>query len=139
MEALSPSPDEYVVRRPATRSASAGAWELVDAATDTWVLRTRDPGARTRWLPLLRDGDGVAHYPTGEVTVRFADAPSDDALHAFAKAQRVTLARRNAIEPRQAVFAPASREWLPELVDRLAAAPGVARAWPVTASRYQRA
>jgi len=71
--------------------------------------------------------------------VRFADAPSDDALHAFAKAQRVTLARRNAIEPRQAVFAPASREWLPELVDRLAAAPGVARAWPVTASRYQRA
>jgi hypothetical protein len=139
VEALLPSPHEYVVRRPATRSASAGEWELVDAATDTWVLRTRDPRARTAWLPLLRDGDGVAHYPTGEVTVRFAQAPSDDALRAFAKAQRVTLARRNAIEPRQAVFAPVAREWLPELVERLAAAPGVARAWPVTVSRYQRA
>jgi hypothetical protein len=138
VEALVPSPHEYVVRRPAARAASAGQWELVDAASDTWVLRTRDPSARSSWLPLLRDGDGVAHYPTGEVTVRFSEAPSDAALRAFAKAQRVTLARRNAIEPRQAVFAPASREWLPELVERLAAAPGVARAWPVTVSRYQR-
>ena len=137
MEALSPSPNEYVVHRPAARPRAAGDWTLVDETTGTWVLRARN--ARTDMLPLLRDRDGVAHYPTGEVTVRFAQAPTDDALGAFAKAHRVTLARRNALEPRQAVFAPAAHEWLPDLVDRLAAAPGVARAWPVTISRYQRA
>ena len=101
------------------------------------MLRAHD--ARTDLLPLLRDRDGVAHYPTGEVTVRFAQAPTDDAIRAFAKVQRVTLARRNALEPRQAVFAPAMHEWLPDVVDRLASAPGVARAWPVTVSRYERA
>ena len=137
METLAPSPNEFVVRRPSTRPAADGDWTLVDAATGTWVLRARS--ARTDLLPLLRDRDGAAHYPTGEVTVRFARAPSDDALRKFAKAQRVTLARRNALEPRQAVFAPAAREWLPDLVDRLAAAPGVTRAWPVTVSRYERA
>ena len=134
-----PSPHEYVVRRPGLRAASAGEWELVDDATDTWIVRTRDPKARAAWLPLLRDRDGVAHYPTGEVTVRFAAAPAEDALQAFAKTHRVALARRNALEPRQAVFVPVAREWLPDLVDRLAAAPGVARAWPVTISRYARA
>ena len=137
MEALVPSPREFVVRRPAARPVAAGEWTLVDEASGTWVLRARD--ARTDLLPLLRDRDGVAHYPTGEVTVRFVQAPTDDALGAFAKAHRVTLARRNALEPRQAVFAPAAHEWLPDLVDRLAAAPGVARAWPVTVSRYERA
>jgi len=137
VEALEPSPNEYVVRRPAARPEAAGDWMLVDHTSGTWVLRTRH--ARTDMLPLLRDRDGVAHYPTGEVTVRFAQTPTDDALGAFAKAHRVALARRNAIEPRQAVFASAAHEWLPDLVDRLAAAPGVARAWPVTVSRYERA
>jgi hypothetical protein len=137
VETLAPSPNEFVVRRPAARPAAAGDWTLVDAATGTWVLRAHD--ARTDLLPLLRDRDGVAHYPTGEVTVRFVQTPNDDALATFAKAQRVTLARRNALEPRQAVFAAVAREWLPDLVARLAAAPGVTRAWPVTVSRYERA
>jgi hypothetical protein len=137
VETLAPSPNEFVVRRPAARPAEAGDWTLVDAATGTWVLRAHD--ARTDLLPLLRDRDGVAHYPTGEVTVRFVQTPNDDALATFAKAQRVTLARRNALEPRQAVFAAVAREWLPDLVARLAAAPGVTRAWPVTVSRYERA
>ena len=133
METLEPSPDEYVVRRPARRSGT-GAWTLVDAASDTWVVRTT--GERASLLPVLRDRDGVAHYPTGEVPVRFAEPPTDEALRVFAKSQRVTLARRNALERRQATFAPAAPEWLPDLVDRLAAAPGVARAWAVTLSRY---
>lgn len=137
METLEPSPGEYVVRRPAARSAADGAWTLVDAATDTWVLRST--AARASMLPVLRDRDGVAHYPTGEVTVRFAEAPSDERLRAFAQSQRVSLARRNALERRQATFAPAAPEWLPDLVDRLAAAPGVARAWAVTLSRYTKA
>jgi len=137
MEALVPSPREFVVRRPAARPAAAGEWTLVDEATGTWVLRARD--ARTDLLPLLRDRDGVAHYPTGEVTVRFAQSPAEEALRAFAKAHRVTLVRRNALEPRQAVFAPAAHEWLLDIVERLAGAPGVARAWPVTVSRYERA
>ena len=78
MEALVPSPHEFVVRRPAARPVAAGEWTLVDETSGTWVLRARD--ARTDLLPLLRDRDGVAHYPTGEVTVRFAQSPADDAL-----------------------------------------------------------
>jgi len=137
VETLVPSPHEFVVRRPAARPATAGDWTLVDEATGTWVLRAHD--ARPDLLPLLRDRDGVAHYPTGEVTVRFDRSPADTALRAFAKAHRVRLARRNALEPRQAVFAPVAHEWLPDVVARLAGAPGVARAWPVTVSRYERA
>jgi hypothetical protein len=138
VETLVPSPGEFVVRRPASRASRPGEWTLVDAAEDLWLVRA-PTRARDDWLPVLRDRDGVAHYPTGEVTVRFAQAPGDAALRAFAREQRVTLARRNALEPRQAVFAPAVREWLPDVVERLAAAPGVARAWPNTASRYRRA
>jgi hypothetical protein len=143
METLEPSPGEYVVRRPSRRPASAGAWTLVDADSDTWVLRTADTGraAGEARLPVLRDRDGVAHYPTGEVTVRFAKAPTDAALRAFARTQRVRFMRRNELEPRQVVFVPARRagEWLPDVVERLGSAPGVASAWPNTASRYQRA
>ena len=154
METLAPSPNELVVRRPAARPAAAGTWELIDEASGTWLLRTTSTRAREGWrraasaldaadvpLPLMRDGDGVPHYPTGEVTVRFATAPADAALGQFATAHRLRLVRRNELEPRQAVFvaARAAREWLPDLVDRLAAAPGVTRAWPNTVSRYRRA
>jgi hypothetical protein len=161
METLDPSPNEFVVRRvraakkSAARAEVAGEWTLVDAASDTWLWRT-PPGrdARGAWesavrslhgddvvLPLLRDRDGVAHYPTGEVTVRFDVAPGDDELRAFAREHRLTLERRNAYEPRQAVFAPAGprSDWLPDVVARLAKAPGVARAWANTASSYTRA
>ena len=92
-------------------------------------------------LPVLRDADGVAHYPPGEVTVRFVEVPTDPALSRFARSQGVTLIRRNALEPRQAVFIPSppAREWLFDLIDRLAAAPGIARVWANTESLYRRA
>jgi hypothetical protein len=158
METLDPSPNEFVVRgAPSHEDARAGApgeWTLVDAASDTWLWRMparRD--SREAWeaavrslrggvvLPVLRDRDGVAHYPTGEVTVRFDDAPSDAALDAFARKQRLRLKRRNAYEARQAVFEPASapQDWLPDVVARLAKALGVMRAWANTASPYTRA
>ena len=160
METLDPSPNEFVVRRaPAARrsarATAAGEWTLVDAASDTYLLRTPLAGdARSGWeaasrslrgqgvvLPVLRDRDGVVHYPTGEVTVRFDEAPSDTALDAFARAHRLRLSRRNALEARQAVFEPAATpaDYLPDLVARLAKAPGVARAWANTASPYTRA
>jgi hypothetical protein len=101
----------------------------------------RSLGDDAEVLPVLRDRDGVAHYPTGEVTVRFDAAPSDTVLDAFARAQRLRLKRRNEFEARQAVFEPADAppDWLPDIVARLARAPGVARAWANTASRYTRA
>ena len=154
METLKPSPNELVVRKPAQRPGEAGEWELVDRASDTWLLRTSATHARDGWhratqalkphewpLPVLRDADGVAHYPTGEVTVRFVEVPTDPALSRFARSQGVTLIRRNALEPRQAVFIPSppAREWLFDLIDRLAAAPGIARVWANTESLYRRA
>lgn len=159
METLDPSPNEFVVRRvraPSRAGAdAAGDWTLVDPASGTYVLRTSartDP--RSAWeaavrslhvddvvLPVLRDQDGVAHYPTGEVTVRFAVPPSDAMLEAFARAQRLRLKRRTAFESHQAVFEPADtpRDYLPDVVARVAKASGVQRAWANTASHYTRA
>jgi len=157
METLEPSPNEFVVRergnKALDRASVAGEVELVDAKSGTWVLRTSATQARAGWqavadrlgagaevLPVLRDRDGVAHYPTGEVTVRFARAPGDAALRAFAREHGLALARRNELEPRQVVFAPpAGRDWLPDVVERVALAHGVERAWANTVSRYERA
>ncbi|HVJ73349.1 MAG TPA: hypothetical protein VNB03_04910 [Casimicrobiaceae bacterium] len=161
METLDPSPNEFVVRhrrapsRVRAGADAAGAWTLVDPASGTYLLRTttrNDP--RGAWeaavrsvhaddvvLPVLRDQDGVAHYPTGEVTVRFEVAPSNADLDAFARAQRLRLKRRNAFESQQAVFEPADtpRDYLPDVVARVAKASGVLRAWANTASHYTRA
>lgn len=161
METLDPSPNEFVVRRASAssrrgaRASAAGEWTLVDATSDTYLLRTAMAGdARSGWqaaarslhgkgvvLPVLRDRDGVVHYPTGEVTVRFDEAPNDTALDAFAREHRLRLSRRNPFEARQAVFEPAATpaDYLPDLVARLAKAPGVVRAWANTASPYTRA
>jgi hypothetical protein len=157
METLEPSPNEFVVRERGTnaieRARVAGSVELIDAKSGTWVLRTAATQARAGWqslaeglgtglevLPVLRDRDGVAHYPTGEVTVRFAVPPSDAALRAFTREHGLALARRNELEPRQVVFSPAEgRDWLPDVVERIAQVRGVERAWANTVSRYQRA
>jgi hypothetical protein len=89
---------------------------------------------------VLYDRDGAPHYPTGEVTVRFAAAQSDAELATFCATHRLRLVRRNAFVAQQFVCEAlvAATEFLPDLVARLAAQPGVQRAWANTLSSYRR-
>jgi hypothetical protein len=106
----------------------------------SWAAAARALGGAVELFPVLYDRDGAPHYPTGEVTVRFDEAPSDADLARFCDAQRIRLLRRNTFVAQQVVCAPlsAAADFLPELVARIAAQPGVHRAWANTLSAYRR-
>jgi hypothetical protein len=160
-ETLEPSNEEFVLRvDPADATALArarglGAMEQLESARglcllrlpprtsskDAWQAATQALGSGIALFPVLYDPTGVAHYPTGEVTVRFEKAPSDADLRHFCDAQGLRLLRRNEYVAQQVVceaVAPGA-EFLPDLVARVAAQPGVYRAWANTLSRYRRA
>jgi hypothetical protein len=107
---------------------------------DAWrEVLARNPAAA--WAsPSFRDASGYELLPTGAVTVRFREKPSDKALAAFARQESLELERRTPLVPEQASFRPRRpREvYLPELVARLASRPDVAAAWPATKARYRK-
>ena len=160
-ETLGAAPDEFVLRIGAApdealaRARRLGAVEALESAPqlrllrvrgavgakEAWQSAARELGAATPLFPVLYDRDKVAHYPTGEVTVRFEATPTDAQLRRFCDRQRLRLLRRNEFVAQQVVCeatAPAS-EFLPDLVARLAAQPSVRAAWANTLSRYRRA
>jgi hypothetical protein len=107
---------------------------------DAWrEVLARNPDAA--WAsPSFRDASGHELLPTGAVTVRFREEPSEKALAAFARQESLELERRTPLVPEQASFRPKQpREvYLPELVARLAGRPDVAAAWPATKARYRK-
>jgi hypothetical protein len=93
------------------------------------------------WIqPVLVDDDGNERFPTGELTLRFEEPPTDDELQAFARSRHLRPQRRNTYQPAQVVLVPDRPRdvYLPELCAELERAPGVARAWPNTLSHYSR-
>jgi hypothetical protein len=159
-ETLRPSAEEFVLRVAAsdeatlTRARRLGPVERLGPARDlcllrvpqratpqaTWAAVAKAIGGDVELFPVLYDRDGASHYPTGELTVRFETAPDDASLARFCEAQRLRLLRRNAFVAQQVVCAPASASsgFLPDLVARVAAQPGVRRAWANTLSQYRR-
>ena len=159
-EPLEPATDRFVIRVPdpaariADAVASLGTVEKLGTteplyvltltapqpARDAWVAVAKALGGKRAAHPVLIDGDGAPHYPTGEIAVRFEQTPSDADVKAFADAHRLKLVRANELAPKQFVFAaiaPAA-EFLPDLVARLAAQTGVRSAWANTLSVYRR-
>lgn len=117
--------------------------ELKSVAADphaTWIklmesLRDAD------WAsPVVLDDSEEAHLPTGDVTVRFREAPSATQLKHFAKAHRLELRRRNEFIDEQVAFRPSDLRgtYLPDLVSRLLTEEGVSKAWLNTKSHYRR-
>jgi len=159
-EALEPAADQFVLRlaRPSEplpeAIAKLGHVEAIGPGQQLYLVRAEPHGAsRQTWralshglggdafaYPVLLDRDGAPHYPTGEVTVRFARTPTPAELDAFAKGQGLRLQRANEFAPQQFVLVPLDpgRDFLPDLVARLCAAPGVRSAWANTLSRYRR-
>jgi hypothetical protein len=91
--------------------------------------------------PLLLDELGEAHFPTGEISVRFHEAPPDDRLEEFAAEHGLRLRDRNELVPQQAVFRPAvpSSSYLPRLVQELAQMEVIKAVWANTLIRFRRA
>lgn len=105
-----------------------------------WEKLSRLMGRSAAVYPVLMDSDGVAHYPTGEVTLRFEKTPTPDEVMDFARAHGLRLLRGNEFAPQQFVFAPLDSvaDFLPDLISRLARSAGVSSAWANTLSRYRR-
>lgn len=110
-------------------------------AREAWRAATRKLGTDAPLFPVLYDTGGQPHYPTGEVTIRFAAALSDSDLQHFCERHALRLLRRNEFVAKQVVCEPLeqTQEFLPDVVARLASQPGVRRAWANTLSRYRRA
>ena len=88
--------------------------------------------------PVLLDETGEPHFPTGEVTVRFKEPPSDAFLSGFADKHGLKVRSRNEFVPAQVAFQVTRRSYLPELIESLKPAENVASVWANTKSRYRR-
>ena len=91
--------------------------------------------------PVLLDEMGEAHFPTGEISVRFHEVPPDDRLQELAAEHGLRLRDRNEYVPQQAVFRPAdpSASYLPRLVQELAGTKDIKAVWANTLTRFRRA
>lgn len=97
-------------------------------------------GERGTVQPVLLDELGEAHVPTGEISVRFHEAPPDDRLEEFAAEHGLRLRNRNELVPQQAVFRPAvPSSYLPRLVQELAQMEIIKAVWANTLIRFRRA
>jgi hypothetical protein len=107
-----------------------GAWQDVQALL----------GESATVQPVLLDESGHEQYPTGEVSVRFLDAASDQQLKQFAESYGLRLHRRNEYVPQQAVFTPLEpvRRYLPDLVREIASDGDVQAVWANTLAHYRR-
>jgi hypothetical protein len=125
----------YVVK-PSGDEQPAGAAPLDD--TGLYVVDAPDREALDAhaWAA---PAEGEA-YPTGEVSIRFAEPLAGEDLDSFISKHGLQLLRRNEFVPEQVVTAPQapSGTWLPDVVDKLNAEGVVAKAWPNTLARYRR-
>jgi hypothetical protein len=155
-----PSSSQYVVKLPAPQRAAAearlqtiGGLESLKGRPDLALLRLHaeagDPRATWRKArealgdvylqPVLLDEQGAPQLPTGEVTVRFHDRPSDQELQGFAEAHGLRLHHRNEFAPQQAVFEVIdATRYLPDVVEDLSAARGTRLAWANTLAAFDR-
>ena len=140
------------IRRAAESPRSSS--ELDGSGLRIVQLKDAEPNPRTAWrtlldadpslewaAPVLIDRDQHAHFPTGDVSVRFDHALAIEELEHFAAEHRVRVLARNEFVPEQVSFRPLQprEEYLPDLVRAIGDAPGVRAAWANTSSRYQRA
>ena len=111
-------------------SSSPANWQEVASATGaTWVA------------PVLVDDSDHESFPTGQLTVRFHEAPSAADLGEVEREGGVRVVRRNEYVDTQVVVEPVDPDqlYLPDLRDRLEQRHDVASAWLSTKSGYRKA
>lgn len=154
-----PSSDTFVVGGDETDAQSLNELGDVEAIKDESLSIVRvtggnevDPKATWKvildtaksvgWAsPVLLDEQGEKHFPTGDVSVRFKTAPSDEELARFAEKADLVVIDRNEFVPEQVIFRPSNsrRTFIPDLVTDLESAGEVETAWANTLTRYKRA
>jgi hypothetical protein len=156
-----PSKEQFVVqvtpdnkRKVLRQLESIGSIEDLGEG-DEFLLRVNKAGAdaRIEWLRLtkligssgtvqsvLSDETGHPHFPTGELTVRFKSAPSNEELKRFAANYGLRLRDRNEFVPEQAAFrqVDSTRTFLPDLIEQISANKTVKQVWANTRSHYSR-
>lgn len=122
--------DALVLRVPSSSTDAKAAWRRVHKSV----------GSAAMIQPVLLDQEGEPHYPTGEISVRFHQTPSDQQLQQFAAVHGLRLRGRNEFVPQQAVFQPSdpTKVYLPDLVDKIASAKDAKEVWANTLSQYRR-
>lgn len=142
-----------MVKTAPDRPVSPSGWtvEPLDGEHVVVTAPDADEDAEHRWrtladggaewaAPVLESPDGQESYPTGDVVVRFAEAPSDDELARWGEREHLSLVGRNRYVPEQASYRPErpASVFLPGLCARVESRPEVAAAWPGTRARYTR-
>ena len=113
----------------AVHEGSAAGWKDIAAAMGApWVA------------PVLADPRHVESYPTGELTIRFEERPSDAELRELERVADVRVVRRNEYVDSQVSVEPVGSDgvYLPHLCDRILRRDGVKAAWLSTRSRYSK-
>jgi hypothetical protein len=133
--------------------AKIGSLESLPGRDDLLLLRVRDSSSapRATWerihdalgdvpvVPVMVDERGTPAYPTGRVSVRFKEAPEPRELERFAEGLNLRLVGVNKFVTAQAMFEPKDRtEYLPDIIDSVAADDRVDSAWPESISAYRR-
>lgn len=129
MGPLEQDQSERLVRTVRTVRDPRRAWERLQAALPDAIV-----------VPTLVDDAGNTFYPTGTVQVRFAEPPAQQMLDDLAEEFALAGVTRNKYQPAQVSCRPTDPAgcYLPELIDSLAALPGVRKAWAEARSRYER-
>ena len=133
--------------------AGIGSIEPLPGRDDLLLLRVRDSSSAPRgtWArihdalgglpvaPVMVDNRGTPAYPTGRVSVRFKEAPQPNELERFAEGLNLRLVAVNKFVTQQVMFEPKDRtEYLPDIIDSVAADERVDSAWPESVSAYRR-
>jgi hypothetical protein len=105
-----------------------------------WRAAREELGGEALVAPVLLDDAGRPSFATGTVVVRFREPPTEALLRDFVSRHGLRTGERNRYVAEQLSFAVdgAGGEFLPDLVERIAAEPGVRAAWLETVARYER-
>jgi hypothetical protein len=112
---------------------------LGDGAADLPRL-TKRVGAHAWVEPAVVSPRGDIEIPTGDISVRFQQDPSEPALESFASEHELSVQRRSEFVPEQVVFRPRkpAKTSLVELASKLDDRSDVEMAWVNTLSRPRR-
>lgn len=91
--------------------------------------------------PAFADDRGTTSYPTGEITVRFEQTPSDDELSQYERQCGLHVKARNQYIKSQVTFEQTEHErrYLPEVLETIQrTAKHIRAVWPDTISEYSR-
>jgi len=105
-----------------------------------WEQILRSSGAVEWAAPLMVDETGQPHFPTGEISVRFEQPPSEQDLAKFGTTHGLEPRRRNEYVAEQVSFLPREprQTYVPDVLQALDQDEEVQAAWANTLSRYRR-